>query len=118
MVRIPVLVFGALLAMQVLAAPFAMVTDLKGQAWAMDGGQPRKLSLLGYIENPTEMKVDANGKVAITYFANGVQYSFAGPSRVALENAAPKVIDGQAGEFKKVTPEKSIGGGLSSDQWR
>ena len=117
MTRIAVLAFS-LLATQVFAAPFAMVTDLKGQAWAMDGAQPKKLALLGYIENPTEVKVDPNGKVAITYFANGVQYSFAGPARVSLESGAPKVIDGQAGEFKKVTPEKSIGGGLSSDQWR
>ena len=101
-----------------LAAPFAMITDLKGEAWAMESGKPRKLTLLGYIENPTEIKIDGPGKLAITYFANGVQYSFAGPARVALESAAPKVIDGQAGEFKKVTPEKSIGGGLSSDQWR
>ena len=109
----------AFIAAPAFAAPFAMVTDLKGQAWAVaDGAQPKKLALLGYIENPTEVKVDPNGKVAITYFANGVQYSFAGPARVSLESGAPKVIDGQAGEFKKVTPEKSIGGGLSSDQWR
>lgn len=103
---------------QAFAAPFAMITDLKGQAWALDGAQPRKLALLGYIENPTEIKVDPAAKLAITYFANGVQYSFAGPARVALESGAPKVIDGAAGELKKVTPEKSIGGGLSSDQWR
>ena len=109
---------GSLIAAQAFAAPFAMITDLKGQAWAMEGAQPKKLALLGYIENPTEVKVDPDGKVAITYFANGVQYSFAGPARVALESAAPKVIDGPAGELKKVTPEKSIGGGLSSDQWR
>jgi hypothetical protein len=108
----------AFIAAPALAAPFAMVTDLKGQAWAMQGDQPKKLALLGYIENPTEVKVDANGKVAITYFANGVQYSFAGPARVSLESGAPKVIEGQPSEFKKVTPEKSIGGGLSSDQWR
>jgi hypothetical protein len=113
-----VLAFLAFVTAQAFAAPFAMVTDLKGQAWTMDGAQPKKLALLGYIENPTEVKVDPNGKVAITYFANGVQYSFAGPARVALESGAPKVIEGQSGEFKKVTPEKSIGGGLSSDQWR
>ena len=118
MARIAILMLGSLLAARAFAAPFAMITDLKGQAWAMEGAQPKKLALLGYIENPTEVKVDPNGKVAITYFANGVQYSFAGPARVALESGAPKVIDGQAAEFKKVTPEKSIGGGLSSDQWR
>src|SRR3954454_8954400 len=109
---------GSLFASQAFAAPFAMITDLKGQAWALDGAQPRKLALLGYIENPTEIKLDPAGKLAITYFSNGVQYSFAGPARVALESGAPKVIDGAAGELKKVTPEKSIGGGLSSDQWR
>jgi len=108
----------ALITEQAFAAPFAMVTDLKGQAWTIDGAEPKKLALLGYIENPTEVKVDPDAKVAITYFANGVQYSFAGPARVALESGAPKVIDGPAGELKKVTPEKSIGGGLSSDQWR
>ena len=105
----------AFIAGPAFAAPFAMITDLKGQAWAMDGAQPKKLALLGYIENPTDVKVDPNGKVAITYFANGVQYSFAGPARVSLESGAPKVIEGQAGEFKKVTPEKSIGGGLSRE---
>ena len=101
-----------------LAAPFAMITDLKGEAWAMEGGKARKLSLLSYIENPTEIKVDSAGKLAITYFANGIQYSFSGPARLALDSAAPKVIEGQGAQFKKVTPEKSISGGLSADQWR
>jgi hypothetical protein len=101
------------------AAPFAMITDLQGNAWAMEAGQPKKLNLLGYIEGRTEMKVDPAAKVAITYFASGVQYNFAGPSRVSLEATAPKVIDGRAAEFRKVTPEKAIeGGGLSTDQWR
>jgi len=101
------------------AAPFAMITDLQGNAWAMEAGQPKKLSLLGYIEGRTEMKVDPAAKVAVTYFASGMQYNFAGPSRVSLEAAAPKVIDGRAAEFRKVTPEKAIeGGGLSTDQWR
>ncbi len=95
-----------------------MITDLKGEAWAMEGGKARKLSLLSYIENPTEIKVDSAGKLAITYFANGIQYSFSGPARLALDSAAPKVIDGQAAQFKRVTPEKSISGGLSADQWR
>src|SRR3954467_5246811 len=117
MARTVIAVF-AFITGQAFAAPFAMITDLKGQAWAMEGDQRKKLALLSYIENPTEVKVDPNGKVAITYFANGVQYSFAGPARVSLESGAPKVIEGQPSEFKKVTPEKSIGGGLSSDQWR
>jgi hypothetical protein len=110
---------GCFAAGTALAAPFAMITDLKGEVWALDGAQPRKLSLLGYIDSRTDMKVDPSAKVAVTYFASGVQYNFAGPSRVSLEVAAPKVIDGQAGESRKVTPDKAIeGGGLSTDQWR
>lgn len=104
------------LAASVQAAPFAMVTDLKGDAWAMEAGKPKKLALLGYLESPTEVKVD--GKIAITYFTSGVQYNFAGPARVAFEPQAPKVMEGAAGDSTKVTPEKSLGGGLSSDQWR
>src|SRR5919197_1472770 len=90
-----------------LAAPFAMITELKGEAWALEGAQPRKLSLLGYIDSRTDMKVDPAAKVAVTYFASGVQYNFAGPSRVSLEVTAPKVIDGNAAEFRKVTPDKA-----------
>ena len=106
----------AVAASAIHAAPFAMVTDLKGDAWSMEGGKPKKLALLGYLETPTEIKVD--GQIAITYFTNGVQYNFAGPARVALDTASPKVIEGAAADARKVTPEKSLGGGLSSDQWR
>jgi hypothetical protein len=116
MKRIAILAAGVLTAAAANAAPFAMVTDLKGDAWTMEGGKPKKLALLGYLENPTEIKVD--GKIAITYFTSGVQYNFAGPARVAVDAAAPKVIEGAAADAAKVTPEKSLGGGLSSDQWR
>ncbi len=101
-----------------LAAPFAMITELKGDAWSLEQGKPRKLTLLGYLDHPAEVRIDPAGKLAITYFTSGVQYSFAGPARVALDNAAPKVLDGEAPQFRKVTPEKAIGGGLSPDQWR
>ena len=101
------------------AAPFAMVTDLKGDAATMEGGKPRKVALLGYIEAPTELKVEPAATVGITYFASGVQYSFAGPGRVALEAQAPKVLEGKPAEARKVGPEKAISGGaLSNDQWR
>jgi len=101
------------------AAPFAMVTDLKGDAATLDGGKSRKVALLSYIEAPTELKVEAAATVGVTYFASGVQYSFAGPGRVSLGAQAPKVIEGKAAEARKVGPEKAIGGGgLSNDQWR
>jgi hypothetical protein len=101
-----------------LAAPFAMITELKGEAWALEQGKPRKLTLLGYLDHPAEIRIDSAGKLAITYFTSGVQYSFAGPARVAFDNAAPKVLAGEAPQFRKVTPEKGIGGGLTPDQWR
>ena len=113
---IPAFIAAAFVTTLVQAAPYAMVTDLKGEAWTIEGGKAKKLPLLGYLDNPTEIKVD--GKIAITYFANGVQYNFAGPARLAIDSTAPKVIEGAAGDSLKVTPEKSLGGGLSSDQWR
>ncbi|MGQ0656211.1 MAG: hypothetical protein ACT4P4_28795 [Betaproteobacteria bacterium] len=103
----------------VQAAPFAMITDMKGDAFALEGGKQRKLALLSYIESPVEVKVEKATKLGITYFASGVQYSFDGPARVTLEAGAPKVLEGAAAQSKKVGPEKSIGGGgLSNDQWR
>jgi hypothetical protein len=101
-----------------LAAPFAMITELKGEAWSLEQGKPRKLIVLGYLDHPAEIRIDPAGKLAITYFTSGVQYSFAGPARVALDNAAPKVLEGEAQQFRKVTPQKAIGGGLSPNQWR
>jgi hypothetical protein len=100
------------------AAPFAMVTDLKGDAWKTEGGKQHKLALLGYVESPVEVKIEAATKLGITYFASGVQYSFDGPARIALDAQAPRVIEGKAAQPNKVGPEKSIAGGMSNDQWR
>lgn len=109
----------ALAAAGAQAAPFAMVTDIKGEASVLEGGKSRKLALLSYIEAPLELKVEPAASVGVTYFASGVQYSFQGPGRVALETQAPKVIEGPAAQAKKVGPEKAIGGGgLSNEQWR
>jgi hypothetical protein len=101
------------------AAPFAMVTDLKGAASAKDGEGERKLALLAYIDKPTEISVAPETRLAVTYFAGGMQYRFVGPARVALEPEAARVLDGQALEQKKIAPEKAISGpGLSPEQWR
>jgi len=100
------------------AAPFAMITEVKGDAWAVEGGKPRKLTLLSYIESTVEVKLEPTTKLGITYFANGVQYSFDGPARVALDAKAPRVLEGKAADSKKVGPDKTISGGLSNDQWR
>jgi len=88
--RLNALLFSAgslAFAAAVQAAPFAMITDVKGDAWVMEGGKPRKLALLSYIESPSEVKVDPSTKLGVTYFANGMQYSFAGPARVSVTYA-------------------------------
>jgi hypothetical protein len=95
-----------------------MITDLKGDAWRTEGGKQHKLALLGYIDSPVEVRVEAATKLGITYFANGVQYSFDGPARVALDAQAPRVLEGKSADSKKVGPDKTISGGLSNDQWR
>jgi len=100
------------------AAPFAMVTDLKGDAWASEHGKQQKLALLSYIESPVEVKVEPSTTLGVTYFTSGVQYSFQGPARVALGAQAPRVIEGQPALSTKLGPEKVIDGGLSKDQWR
>lgn len=111
-------VAGFALATAAHAAPFALVTDLSGGASVMEGAKQSKVSLLSYIESPSELKVEAAGKVGITYFANGVQYSFEGPARVALDAKEPRVVEGKPAQPTKVGPEKGISGGLSNDQWR
>jgi hypothetical protein len=100
------------------AAPFAMVTDLKGVAWSLEGPQPQKLGLLAYIEKPTEVRLDESARLAVTYFGDGVQHSFVGPARLTLDAATVSVIEGKGSESRKVTPEKAIKGGLSAEQWR
>ena len=101
------------------AAPFAMVTDLKGAASAKDGAGEHPLALLAYIDQPTEISVAPEARLAVTYFAGGMQYRFVGPARVALAPEAARVIDGQALEQSKIGPEKAISGpGLSPEQWR
>lgn len=100
------------------AAPFAMITDLKGDAWASEYGKQRKIALLSYIETPVEVKVEPSTTLGVTYFASGVQYVFQGPARVSLGGQSPRVIEGQPALSTKLGPEKSIEGGLSKDQWR
>ena len=100
------------------AAPFAMITDIKGDAWAGERGKQQKLTLLSYIESPVEVTVAPSTTLGVTYLTSGVQYSFEGPARVALNAHSVRVIEGKPAQPAKVGPEKAIAGGLSKDQWR
>jgi hypothetical protein len=99
------------------ASPFAMVTDVKGQAVATHAGKTRPLTLLTFIQAPEEVSVEPQGRLVVTYFASGMQYSVDGPAKVVLAAREPTVLEGAA-ERKRVSPEKGIADGLSHDQWR
>src|SRR5688572_15513467 len=100
------------------AAPFAMVTGINGEATGTLAGKSRPLTLLAFIQGPEEVSVASRGRLVITYFASGMQYSVEGPAKMVLAAAEPQVLEGAA-QRKKISPDKWIGeGGLSSDQWR
>jgi hypothetical protein len=100
------------------ASPFAMVTEVKGDPTATLAGKSRTLTLLAFIQGPEEVSVAPKGRLVVTYFASGMQYSVEGPARLVLAATAPQVLQGAA-ERRKISPDKWIGeGGLSHDQWR
>jgi len=100
------------------AAPFAMVTEVKGDPTATLEGKSRKLTLLAFIQGPEEVSVAPKGRLVVTYFASGMQYSVDGPAKLVLAATEPQVLEGAA-QRRKISPDKWIGeGGLSTDQWR
>ena len=99
------------------AEPVAMATDVKGTAM-LTGSKPGQVSMLHYFDAPTTVRLAPGSLLAVTYFANPVQYTFKGPALVTMESAAPKVSEGAQPEIRRVGPEKAIDGGLTRDQWR
>ena len=100
------------------AAPFAMVTEVKGAPTAVHDGKSRTLRLLAFIQDAEEVSVAPQGMLVVTYFSSGMQYSIAGPAKVVLAASAPQVLEGRA-QPQRVSPDKWIGqGGLTHDQWR
>ena len=107
---LPAILFSA----SILAAPVAMITDLKGSAFV--GNQ--KVSMLKYLDAKSELRLEGQSSVVITYFANPVQHTFTGPSKIMVGDTAPSAIEGASGDTKRVGPNTTIQGGLSGDQWR
>lgn len=99
------------------AEPVAMATEVKGAA-TLTGSKPGPLGMLHYFDAPTTVRLAPGSLLAVTYFANPVQYTFKGPALVTIETAAPKVSEGAQPEVRRVGPEKAIDGGLTKDQWR
>lgn len=99
------------------AEPVAMATEVKGTA-TLTGSKPGPISMLHYFDAPTTVRLAPGSLLAVTYFANPLQYTFKGPALVTIESAGPKVSEGAAPEIRRVGPEKAIDGGLTKDQWR
>jgi len=106
-----------LLALPSRAEPVAMATEVKGTA-TLTGSKQGPLGMLHYFDAPTTVRLAPGSLLAVTYFANPLQYTFKGPALVTIETAAPKVSEGAQPEVRRVGPEKAIDGGLTKDQWR
>ncbi|MFH1603401.1 MAG: hypothetical protein ABIH03_05800 [Pseudomonadota bacterium] len=84
------------------AAPVAMVTDLQGSATMSKA----KLALMAYIEAGTEIHVEAGAKLTLTYFAKAQEQTFSGPAKIRVQADKVEVLQGGAGQTRKLDPEK------------
>ena len=94
-----------LLAASVLAAPVAMVTDLQGTSTlAKDRA---KLGLMAYIEPGSEIQVEANARLTLTYLAKPLEQTFSGPAKIVVQADKTEVLQGGAGRSRRLDPEKA-----------
>lgn len=85
------------------AAPVAMVTDLQGAATA---ARKVTLSLMAYIEPGTEIQVEAGAKLTLTFFARAQEQTFNGPAKIVVQADNIDVLQGGAGQSRKLDPDK------------
>lgn len=86
LLRLPALALAALLATaaSALAAPVAMITDLKGKVTITDAARSRPAALLAYLEPDSRLQLDAGAQVVLTYFAKAIEVTLAGPGEAAI----------------------------------
>jgi len=80
----------------VLAEPVAMVTDVSGGASTLEKGSPRKIELLSYLEPGMTLQLDSNAHLTVTFFSKSVEYRFAGPAKLTVEQDRILAADGKA----------------------
>ncbi len=86
-----------------MAAPVAMVTDLQGSSTATP---KTRLALMAYIEPGTEIQVEAGAKLTLTYFARALEQTFSGPAKIVVRPDRIEVLQGGAGQTRKLDPDK------------
>lgn len=106
--RSPYLAFvaacAAVLAGSAFAVPVAMVTDLQGAATLAK--DKAKLGLMAYIEPGTEVVVEANARLTLTYLTKPLEQTFSGPAKIVVRADKIEVLQGGAGQSRKLDPEK------------
>ncbi len=102
--RLTAVVAGAALSLGIAhAAPVAMVTDLQGNSTMTP---KTRLALMAYIDPGTEIQIEAGAKLTLTYFARALEQTFSGPAKIVVRPDRIEVLQGGAGEVRKLDPEK------------
>lgn len=76
------------------AEPVAMVTDMSGDAWIQKGQTQKRLSILSYIEQGGNIRLDAKSSISITTFSPAAVYSISGPAKLELAGGEVHVLNG------------------------
>jgi len=82
------------------AAAVALVTDVVGDA--SQGGEP--VRLLAELQSGTEVAIAEQGRVVVFYFADGSEWTLAGPGTYRFGARAPDASRGSAAPQKRVAP--------------
>jgi hypothetical protein len=96
--------YAAALAGGALAAPVAMVTDLQGAATLAK--DKSRLGLMAYVEPGTEVMLGANAKLTLTFLTRPLEQTFSGPAKIVVQTDRIEVLQGGAGQSRKLDPEK------------
>lgn len=79
-----------------LAEPVAMVTDVSGSVSTLEKGKAKKVLLLSYLEPNMTLQLDANAHLTVTFLSKPVEYRFAGPAKLTVEQDRILAGDGKA----------------------
>ena len=86
--------FLLLAAAHAMAAPVAMITDLKGKVSVIEGGKARPATLLTYLAPDNRLQLEAGAQVVLTYFSKPLEVTLAGPADATIATDGAQVSKG------------------------
>jgi hypothetical protein len=98
--RTPAMLAALAFASLAAGAPVGRVTDVDGGA--QQAGEP--LKLLAEMSSGAEVDVAAGGRVVVFYFADGNEWTLAGPGRYRLATKAPEALRQAPAPQRKAAP--------------